>query len=425
MIRVLHINASTEGGASGAAQRLHEALSSSKRVVSKHLIFSGEKANDTHTRVIYSSMLGRLFAFAFHALDKLDFLRYERDKTIRFQFSHAKVGIDITSHKWFKEADIIHLHWVHKGFLSLRSLEKIVSSGKRIVWTLHDMWAVTGGCYYTWDCKNYMDSCGSCPYLKGNNIKDLSSFLFERKKELFSKTQPIFITPSNWMLSQAKASSIFGDAKPRMEWIPNLIDTAIHRMTFYKSKEEDIIDYGLNPQYFTLMFSAAFLPNPQKGFNHFIELYKVVKSQNNQVQALIIGDTKGEFYELEDARFIGYQNDTDKIVNAYSICDMFVLTSLQETFGLVVAESMACQTPVAGFAVGGVPEIIDDNVNGFISQPDHLDGLAERIIDYINSPEKHSQFSHNARKKILDNYHKDIVLEKHVDLYSSFMKNPE
>jgi len=424
MIRVLHLNASTEGGASGAAQRLHSALSSSKQVVSKHLIFSGKKVNDTHTKVMYSSAVGRFFAFAFHALDKLDFLRYERDKTIRFQFSHAKVGIDITRHKWFKEADVIHLHWVHKGFLSFRSLEKIVTSGKHIVWTLHDMWAVTGGCYYTWDCKNYMDSCGSCPYLKGDENIDLSSLLFERKKDIFSKTQSTFITPSKWMLNQAKASNIFGDVKPSMDWIPNIIET-----DKYSTLSQPIKNYSSNFKLhegsFTLMFSAAYLTNPAKGFKKFVELFEQIQAQCTNVQALVLGDTKGKLYHLTNAVFMGYVSDVDTIIEAYNRSDLYVITSVQDNLPGTVLESLSCGTPVAGFNIGGIPEMIDDNENGFVVEPDKLDDLADRIINYIHSPEKHAEFAQNAREKILGTYHKDIVVEKHVNLYRALMKNPE
>ena len=425
MIRVLHLNASTEGGASGAAQRLHEALSSSKTVVSKHLIFSGHQVDDPQTKIIYSSLLGRVFAFAFHALDKLDFLRYERDKSIRFQFSHAKVGIDITRHRWFKEADIIHLHWVHKGFLSYRSLEKIVSSGKQIVWTLHDMWAVTGGCYYTWNCKNYMNSCGSCPYLKGQDKNDLSTVLFQRKKELFKEIKPTFITPSNWMREQAIQSSVFGNNMPRMEWIPNIIETEKYHSYLELSKGSFSTDNKLKDGRFTLMFSAAYLTNPAKGFDRFIDIYKRIQKKGVQVQALILGENKDAHYQLMDASFMGYISESNKIIEAYNCSDLYVITSLQDNLPGTVLEAMSCGTPVAGFNIGGIPEMIDDGINGFISEPDDIDGLANRIISYINSPDKHVEFANNARRKILDTYHKDIVVDKHVKFYNSLMKNPD
>ena len=424
MIKVLHLNASTEGGASGAAQRLHEALSSSKRVVSKHLIFSGKKINDSHTRVMYSSRLGRLFTFAFHALDKLDFLRYERDKTIRFQFSHAKVGIDITSHKWFKEADIIHLHWIHKGFLSYRSLKSIMSSGKQIVWTMHDMWAVTGGCYHVWGCDHFMHGCGNCQYLRKPHASDLSYKKYQEKQSIWDQSGISFVAPSKWMLGIAMQSRLMKNANYSVQ-IPNHVDTDFYCETFVKSKHTDRQGLKLDPHKFTVLFAAAFLPNPQKGFDRFIELYRIIQSRMNNVQALIIGDSKGEDYELADAQFLGYISDPKQIINAYSLSDLFVITSVQDNLPGTVLESMSCGTPVAGFNIGGIPEMIDDNKNGFVAEPEKLDDLANRIIDYINSPEKHAHFSQNARKKILENYHKDIVVDKHVELYNSIMKNPE
>lgn len=83
-------------------------------------------------------------AFGLHALEKLDFLRFEANKIIRFAFSHGKTGINISNWQAVHDADVIHLHWINKGFVSLNGLGDLMGLGKKIVWTCHDMWPFTG-----------------------------------------------------------------------------------------------------------------------------------------------------------------------------------------------------------------------------------------------------------------------------------------
>ena len=82
--------------------------------------------------------LKKKWAFGLHAFEKLDFLRYEREKSVRFAFSHGKTGVNVSAWKSIQEADVIHLHWVNKGFVSLRGPKDLLSLNKRVVWTCHD-----------------------------------------------------------------------------------------------------------------------------------------------------------------------------------------------------------------------------------------------------------------------------------------------
>ncbi|MFM8487337.1 MAG: glycosyltransferase, partial [Bacteroidota bacterium] len=113
-------------------------------------------------------------------------------------FSLANFGTDISHHPLVQRADVIHLHWWNQGFLSLRNLEALGRSGKKIVWTLHDMWAFTGGCHYDWGCGRFSDACGKCPYLRFPSEKDLSNQVWKRKKSLYPAGMEI-VTCSKWL----------------------------------------------------------------------------------------------------------------------------------------------------------------------------------------------------------------------------------
>lgn len=424
MIKVLHVNATTEGGASGAAQKLHLALVESGEIQSKHYIFSGRNLSQKNTYVANTSFIRRLYAFFLHGIDKLSFLRYERDKSIRFQFSHAAVGVDITKHPLFIEADIIHLHWVHKGFQSMSSIKKIIESQKKLVWTMHDMWLVTGGCYHVWGCDNYHLNCGDCPYLRTPDKGDLSFQLFNVKKKLWKRGQIHIVAPSEWIKIQAEKSGLASSVASFTE-IPNLIDTD----KFKPMKAEEKLAFsnaiGLKKNCFTLLFASAYLPNPQKGFDRFIKLYNTIKERHDNIQALIIGDAKDTFYDIQDSVFLGYISSWETMVKAYSVSDLYAITSLQDNLPGTVLESMSCGTPAAGFNIGGIPEMIDNDVNGFIGESESIDELADRIVQYIGNTEMHLEFAQRSREKILDKYLKSVIASKHESLYRELMKYPE
>ena len=137
--------------------------------------------------------LRRLWAKAAFLLERLDiYLRNGRSRQQLFRVSTAKWGCDISTHPWVEQADIIHLHWINQGFLSLSTLRKLAKLGKPIFSTLHDLWAATGICHLPLEmsptgatvCPRYRAGCGYCPLLRSNQEHDLSRTIFEQKRFL-------------------------------------------------------------------------------------------------------------------------------------------------------------------------------------------------------------------------------------------------
>ncbi|MFM6277712.1 MAG: glycosyltransferase, partial [Dolichospermum sp.] len=102
--------------------------------------------------------------------------------------------------------DIINLHWINAGYMQIETLAKFK---KPIIWTLHDMWAFTGGCHYNKDCTNYTESCGACPQLYSNKEKDLSNWVWRRKAKAWKDLNLTIVTPSHWLADYARKSSLF------------------------------------------------------------------------------------------------------------------------------------------------------------------------------------------------------------------------
>ena len=131
-----------------------------------------------------------------------------RSKHNLWQVDIANCGEDITKTQAFQEADVIHLHWINQGFLSLRNLEKVFNSGKRIVWTLHDQWPYTGICHYAEACDRFQTHCHDCPLLTCPSAKDLSYKVFERKRHIWQNANITFVGCSQWIADEARKSAL-------------------------------------------------------------------------------------------------------------------------------------------------------------------------------------------------------------------------
>lgn len=409
-MKILHLNANSAGGAFVAANRLSEALNG-LGVDSRHLVYSG--AAGAGYGLWADNALKRWIATGKHAIEKLDFLRYERDSAVRFAFSHGLTGIDITKHAWFREADVVHLHWVNKGFLSLGGIEKIISSGKKVVWTCHDMWPFTGGCYHNRGCMNYRTGCGHCQYLKKPAADDLSARVFQQKEALWSAGQISFITPSSWLAKRAGESRLAHQLDINV--IPNGIDTRAF---------SPLADSGVFPitgKNRVISFAAANLSNPFKGFNEFNTMLDVMKASGvANLEVLVIGENKAgvKFSEAYPVQFTGYISDPAKMAAFYRASDVYVTTSLEENLPTTIMESLACGTPVAAFRVGGIPEMIVHRETGVLAESGDAAGLAAEVKCLLElGGDEYHQIRTSARNFALNHYDAGVVAASHLKLY--------
>ncbi len=416
-LRIVHLNASPAGGAFVAAQRLSESLNNIKGVNSVHLVFEGPSGDYL---LWANSWINRKIAFAKHALEKLDFLRFEKNKTIRFAFSHAPFGIDITKIPQVQNADIIHLHWVNKGFLSLERVKSLIQTNKTIVWTSHDIWPFTGGCYHPRGCDNYLNGCGNCQYLKSPSDNDLSTIVFAKKHKTWGNGEIKFALPSNWLLERANLSGVIDDnQKSKMTVIPNPIDVNYFRPASLSEKLESLASFGLNPSIPTLMFSAANLTNPAKGFQEFQEICKLLKSEGKEIQALVIGDSRSMELNLEvPMKHLGFVSDLSILRMAYWSSSIYVTTSHEENLPTTIMESLACGIPVAAFSVGGIPEMIVENETGYLSEKLDSANLANAISKHLSlNEESIKNICKNCNLFATEHYASDMVANQYLEFY--------
>lgn len=409
-MRVLIVNTSERtGGAAVAANRLMMALNNNG-VKAKMLVRDKESDSLTVVGLPKSPMLN--WHFLWERLVIFFHCRFSRKHL--FEIDLANSGSDITKLREFQEADVIHLHWINQGMLSLSGIRKILKSGKPVVWTMHDIWPATAICHLTLNCRNFTTHCHNCRLLPGKgSSSDLSTSVWRKKEKMLEDSSIYFVTCSHWLEQEAKASALLRGQK--IVSIPNPIDTHIYRSGDKQAARKNL---GLPEDKRLILFVSQRVTNKNKGMDYLIDACR----QLEDYELVILG---GHAEEVVDqlplkAHPLGYVNDERRIVEIYQAVDVFVLPSLSENLPNTIMEAMACGVPCVGFKVGGIPEEIDHKRNGYVAEYSDSDDLA-RGIRWILSEADYDQLSQEAVRKVAHSYSQQSVAISYLDVYHQAM----
>jgi glycosyltransferase involved in cell wall biosynthesis len=420
-VKILQINKTdTGGGAAVAANRLHRALLANG--IESKLLVQDLRQKAEGISAVDSGYLYRKKAFGRFVWERLTFLPYERNASVRYAFSPANTGIDISEHPLVKEADIIHLHWINQGFLSLETLGKLLNCGKPIVWTQHDMWSFTGGCHYAGTCLEFLEFCCYCPFLRKAGKKDLSARLFAQKRKIYNESPLSIVTCSKWLRTLSQESKLL--RRKDFYNIPNPIDT-----NFYEPRGKQAARQRLNlpTDKKLLLFGAANVNDPRKGMRYFIEALSILAENfpvvKENTELVVFGKMNAETVKLFPFKTNTFKfvSDPDVLVDLYSSADAYVLPSLQDNLPNTVMESLACGLPVVGFSIGGVPEMVTHGVSGYLAEVKNSLSLATGIYDTLFVRDT-KILSQNARKKALECYSEEVVARQYKVVYESLLK---
>jgi glycosyltransferase involved in cell wall biosynthesis len=407
------------GGAAVAAYRLKEALSASG--IGVKLVVREKITPDPDVISMDNSGLRRninRFRFLWERL--VIFLHNGFSRERLFKVSLADTGIDVSRLPEIREADIIHLHWFNHGFLSLRSLDKLLALGKPVVWTMHDMWGATGICHYSWACERYREGCGHCPFLHSSRSGDLSARIFRRKRVLYREN--ITLAPvSEWLAGKCRESALTHDLPVRS--IPNPIDT-----DFFSpgDRAEARRAGGLPTDTPIVLMGAARLDDPVKGFSVLKKALHLIQPDTRQkIQLVLFGSMKDEEATLADipvaCTWLGQISAPEQLRTLYRAADCFLAPSLEDNLPNTVMESLACGTPVAGFRTGGIPEMVDHLENGHLAPRGDAPQLA-RSIEWVLSHPDPAGLAANARAKVLDRFTIERIAGEYIELYRTVLK---
>jgi glycosyltransferase involved in cell wall biosynthesis len=409
-MKVLIVSTSDlQGGAAIAAYRLLNALT--KAGIDARMAVRDKQSDNNLVVKIGSDRRNKLNFYR----ERADiFIRNRFSRQTLFDVSIANTGISITDLPEFRDADVINLHWINQGMLSLHEIGKIIASGKKIVWTMHDMWPFTGICHHAGSCSNYKKACGSCPYLGSYSSRDLSRHVFLQKQATYTKGKITFVACSHWLQSLAEKSPL--TKGHNVVSIPNPIDTDIYRP---KDKIAARNKLNLPIDKKIVLFAAVKASDKRKGTDYLIEASRLMAQRNNDIHFLIAGNRSEEIEQqlALPAHSTGYVSP-ENMPDVYNAADVFVTPSLQENLPNTIMEAMSCGTPCVGFEIGGIPEMIDHKQNGYVARYKVVEDLAEGLCRILESDEAET-LSANAREKALSSYSENIVVQNYLELYGS------
>lgn len=392
-LRVLLLCTSDQGGgAAEACRRLLDALSEVGVEVRMLVVHKGTA--DERIASVATTPLRRLWAKAAFLLERLDiYLRNGRSRQQLFRVSTAKWGCDISTHPWVEQADIIHLHWINQGFLSLSTLRKLATLGKPIFSTLHDLWAATGICHLplemsptgATECLRYQAGCGYCPLLKSKQEHDLSRTIFEQKRFL---ARP----PFRYIAVSSAEGRLF-EQSPLMQGYgaPIVLANPIDLSLF--SPERAVatpLPFTREAGHYYLTIVAARLDEAVKGPHLLKELARQLRLRHPQlaerVTLLLVGSIRQPGY-LDDLALphiaLGSIRDRAQLASIYAASDALLSTSVYETFGQTLVEALSVGTPALSFRCSGPEDIIIDGINGYLIPAFDTETYADRLAQLL------------------------------------------
>jgi glycosyltransferase involved in cell wall biosynthesis len=415
-MKVVTVSATqSTGGAARAAYRLHRAL---RGVGADATMLVRESDLDDDSVLRPATAVSRFLARARPYID-LAIWKWHRRRAVA-TFTSGLVPDDVARRINDLSPTVVNLHWLGPGFLPVDSLAKIEAP---IVWTMHDLWALTGGCHYPGVCRRFEERCGACPVLDSRRDFDLSRVIWRRKHRAWANLGITLVSPSRWLADRARSSSLFGEG--RIEVIPNGLDTEVFR-PIPKETARGLLNLPQGGK--LILFSAnGGAQNPIKGFDLLAEALRFLGASGRARDVeLIVAGTRSvpEAAHIGiPVRCLGQFSDELTMALVNSAADVFVAPSRQENLANTVMEALACGTPAVAFDIGGMPDLIEPRVNGMLAPPYDTRALADAVDWVLDDPERRQMLSRAARAKVEREYSLDILANRYLALYRAVSGN--
>lgn len=314
----------------------------------------------------------------------------------------------------FYNPDVIHLHNLHGNYLNLEVLfEYLIAAKKAVVWTLHDCWAFTGKCAHYTDaaCYKWKTECHSCPQVHTyppSLFLDRSQEMYMDKKKWFTSIENMTIIPvSNWLATEAKES--FFNKYP-IQTIYNWVDHSVFKEYI---NTDFAINYAIDTSKFTIVLvSAGWSVTDVK----WIDALKLASIIDNDMQILMIGKVADTTVLPSNIKHIPYLDSKEELAKAYSVADVYIHLSTEDTFGKVIAEAMSCGTPAIVYDSTACPEIVDQNC-GYVVQKRNIPQILTAISKIKEN--KKAFYTTNCRNRVLTYFDIKTNISSTIAIYKS------
>lgn len=418
-MKVLSVCTSLGGGAGRAAYRIHQGVRNLD--VDSRILMKAGKSNDPNIlsldEFVPQNPIYKAFDWTRNKFNnKIQHFKWNRYPEREQFFMSDLRGVDLRGAFLKLEYDVLHLHWINNRFVSLKDLPR----GKPIVWTLHDSWPFCGVCHYFYECQEYKNHCGCCPFLLSNKSNDLSFKVWEKKKTIYRDLDLHIVSPSRWLGECAKHSSLLG--RFPIAVIPNCLDVMEFR---------PIQDSELSPRWrkfqekrfdkpFILFGAMNAATDKRKGFANLLSALKFMEGEGlfRGFELIVFGARKEELIiDLKiPVHFVGYVDDVQELASLYNLASVMVVPSLTENLSCTIMESLSCGTPVVAFDIGGNGDLIKHQNNGYLARErDNVD-LAKGII-WCLEHNADNRLSEASRTMVLKEYAPEVVGARYKALY--------
>lgn len=318
--------------------------------------------------------------------------------------------------------DVLHLHNLHGNFFDLRVLP-IFSRRLPVFLTLHDAWLLSGHCAHSFECERWKTGCGQCPDLSlyPTVSGDATDYNWARKARLYARSRLYVATPSRWLMSRVQ-ESMLAPAVAEARVIGNGIDLSVFRPD---DRERARAEVGLPNDAKVLLFTAVTArTNPFKDYatvRAAVERITQAADRPKLVLLVVGEDTRTERLNGADVHFVPFCKP-ERFARYCQAADLCLHAARAEVWGLTVTEAMACGVPVVGSAVGGIPEQIDDGVNGYCVPPRDSAAMAEAALNLLRNPSLLRSFGEAAAAKAQARFGRDLMEERYLEWYESVLR---
>lgn len=420
-LKIVHVNTFDQmGGAARSANRLHQGL----RALGEDSKMFVRWAQSNHPSVIEMRPSRHLFDRIRRRIRQRgiarDFQNYRFTRPNGYeQFQDCRSQFRCDFLRELPACDILNLHWVADSFLDYESFFASVPKTTRIVWTLHDMNAFTGGCHYDVGCGRFAVCCGGCPQLGSNEERDLAYRIWQRKAKAFSQLDSSrlqFVSPSRWLAEELGKSPL--TARFPVSVIPYGLD-----LNDFAPRNRAVCReiLGLPIDATVLLFVADGLDNERKGFALLVAALAALP-RDVPIAILSVGRNQPNVEVHAPWIHVGAVTNDRHLSVLYSAADIFVIPSLQDNLPNTVLESMACGTPVLGFAVGGIPDMVRPGITGMLVPPADVDALGVAMVQLLHDPGHLQEMGLNCRRIATAEYSLDLQASRYAKLYAT-MRN--
>lgn len=322
----------------------------------------------------------------------------------------------------YQQADILNFHIIHSNYFNYLALPELTRT-KPAVFTLHDMWAFTGHCAYSFGCDRWQQGCGHCPDLSiaPSVRRDATHWEWQLKQWAYKNSKLAIVTLSKWLTTLAQQSLL---STLPIYHIPNGLDTTLYRPLDRHQCRQMLHLPNDRP---ILLYVAANPADPRKGFDLLLKaLDRISLNLQSELLLLVMGSRKGEGLLQNlgvEVIHIGYVEYEPLKVLLYSAADLFIFPTRADNLPLVIQESLACGTPIVSFDVGGVPDMVKPQQTGYLAEPENAEDLAHGITQLLGDDVLRAQLGDRSRQWAEAEYALPIQAQRYQTVYQELLQS--